>query len=159
MSVENVQHLSDEHIGAELDQLSRQHQWCIWIKGSIRFVLLGLDVLEVNNQFYRKHANLLDDEFLINNVQLFVTLPREQHLVFNVGKDWVDIDVPLFEIDIVACSFIIAPIELLHHFNAEYCHNGAIQHLDMLLLLHEQKRPSCNSTKVTLTASTAKMIE
>jgi hypothetical protein len=47
----------------------------------------------------------------------------------------------LLEINIVARSFVIAPLELLDHFNGEHCHNGANQHLDKLLLLREQKRP------------------
>jgi hypothetical protein len=58
----------DEHVGAELDQLSKQHWQRILIEGSIHAVLFGLDILEVGNQFHHKHANFLDDEFLIGNI-------------------------------------------------------------------------------------------
>jgi hypothetical protein len=47
----------------------------------------------------------------------------------------------LLEIDIVAHSFVITPLELLNHLNVEHCHNGPDQHLDTLRLLREQKRP------------------
>jgi hypothetical protein len=63
--------------------------------------------LDIGDHFHRKHANILDDEFLIDNIQLFVALSRERPLVLDVGNDWVNIDVPLFEIDIVVRSFII----------------------------------------------------
>ncbi len=66
-----------------------------------------LDILDIGDHFHRKHANILDDEFLIDNIQLFVALSRERPLVLDVGNDWVNIDVPLFEIDIVVRSFII----------------------------------------------------
>ncbi len=100
-----------------------------------------LDILDIGDHFHRKHANILDDEFLIDNIQLFVALSRERPLVLDVGNDWVNIDVPLFEIDIVVRSFIIAPLELLDHLNAEHCHNGADHHLNTLLLLREQMWP------------------
>jgi len=45
------------------------------------------------------------------------------------------------KIDIVTRSFVIAPVELLDHFNVKHCHNGDDQHLDMLLLMCKQKQP------------------